>query len=201
MASNKTIASAVRNANKLSAAATKKEARLTATLNRTGVRISKAEDRALRAAERLSAAREALEKAKAKLEAVRKAAAELVAKQQAEAKDASERAAEAKVKANRMTPTVKAGPVGGTVETETGTVRPISKAAATVITKLVGRKTKGTFQPLDGVEAQSILSALDKAGNVGDIFTVQVKGRKTALMFSVEAEGLRFETVSTLATV
>src|SRR5262245_9226555 len=80
----------------------------------------------------------------------------------------------------------------GSVTTQSGEVRELSREAVRVVRTVLGRKRKGILAPLDGAEAQSLLSALDEKGNVGDSFTVTLKGRKAALQFTVVAEGLEF---------
>jgi hypothetical protein len=83
--------------------------------------------------------------------------------------------------------------VGGSVETESGEVRQLSKSAAASIAKLVGRRASGCFRPLDGAEATAILDAIDAGSSVGDVFVVRLKGRKSEIMFSVEGDGLVFQ--------
>lgn len=79
-----------------------------------------------------------------------------------------------------------------TLTTEDGTTREVSKEAVVVIKAVIGRQRKGILSPLDGEEAQKVLSALDRTGNVGDRFVVSIRGRK-ALKFTVVSEGLKFE--------
>jgi hypothetical protein len=180
---SKALESAARNVSRLNASLTKKEAKLTATKERMAQRLWNAEEAVRKAQERL---------AKVQAEAER-----LIAKRTEEL----ERTKESTRKAEERNKEISSKPVktiapAGTVETETGELRYIDKAAVQTITHILGRKRKGVLSPLDGAEAQAILSVLDSGGSVGDIFEVRIKGRKTVLMFSVEADGLHFETVS-----
>ncbi len=181
---SKALESATRNLSRLNASAQKKEAQLAATKERMAQRIQKAEEAVRKAQERL---------AKVQAEAER-----LFAKRTEELERTKEaaRKAEERHKEISSKPAKNVAPAG-TVETERGEVREISKAAVETITKILGRKRKGVLSPLDGAEAQAILSVLDAGGSVGDIFEVRIRGRKTVFMFSVEADGLAFETVST----
>jgi hypothetical protein len=80
------------------------------------------------------------------------------------------------------------------VTTDAGEVRPLSPEVARKVRQVIGRRQSGVLEPLDGEDAQAILTALDEGGNVGDVFTVAIGRRK--VQFSVEEEGLRFQTVS-----
>jgi hypothetical protein len=185
---SKILESARRNVSRLSASFTKKEAQLATTKERMAERMRKAEEAVLKAQERL--------------DKVRTEAERLTAKRTEEL----ERTKEASCKAEERFAEISARPPktvtpAGTVETETGEVRPLSKAAVETIKRVIGRSRKGTLQPLDGAEAQAVLTSLDAGGNVGDVFEVRIKGRKTVLMFSVEADGLRYETVSSACSV
>jgi hypothetical protein len=83
-----------------------------------------------------------------------------------------------------------------TVTTETGEARPLSREAVEVVKAILGRKRRGTFSPLDGEPAQTLLKALDESGNVGDTFTLTLKGRKSPIRFNVSEEGLVFDSPS-----
>src|SRR5262245_31239711 len=55
-----------------------------------------------------------------------------------------------------------AGDAAGTVETQAGEVRPLTKAAALVVRAAIGRKKSGILAPLDGDCAHGLLRALDE---------------------------------------
>lgn len=193
---SKQIQSAVRNANKLAAALARKEERQRKSTLRMNHRLTVAEDALSRAEASLLKAQERVAKCKAKLEAVREEKSKLGERQMSEVDAAALRARKATERAESLkaaTPKSKPTASGGMVETESGEVRTISKAAAAVISGLVGRKRSGCFKPLDGADAQFILDAVDGGNNVGDTFEVRIKGRTTAIVFSVEAEGLAFQ--------
>lgn len=62
-----------------------------------------------------------------------------------------------------------------------------------VVRSTIGRRSKGVLKPLEGKEAQAVLTALDEGGNVGDSFTVTLPGRKPVRVhFEVTADGLAF---------
>src|SRR5262245_23437451 len=77
-----------------------------------------------------------------------------------------------------------------TVETEDGKVRSLDGVAIETVRRLVGRKKAGVFSPLDGCEAQAILSAVEANGYVGDIFEVRLRG--LSILFVVQDDGLAF---------
>lgn len=81
----------------------------------------------------------------------------------------------------------------GTVTAEDGEVRELSKEAVATVKRLVGRRRKGIFSPLESDEAVALLTALDEKGVVGDRVVVKLAGWKGELRLWVEAEGLRFE--------
>jgi DNA repair exonuclease SbcCD ATPase subunit len=178
----KALESAARNVSRLNTSLSKKEAQLTATKERMAQRLRNAEEAVRKAQERL---------AKVQAEAER-----LIAKRTEELERTKEstRKAEERYKKIFSKPVKMVAPAGS-VETVTGEVRNITKTSVQTITHILGRRRKGVLSPLDGAEAQAILSALDSDGSVGDVFEVRIKGRKTTLMFSVEADGLHFETV------
>jgi hypothetical protein len=180
---SKALESTARNVSRLNASLTKKEIQLAATRERTAQRIQRAE--------------EAVRKAQERLNKVRAEAERLIAKRTEDL----ERTRETALKAEERHKKVLSKPVknvapAATVETESGEIRHIDKTAVQTITKILGRKKKGVLCPLDGAEAQAVLSALDADGSVGDIFELRIRNRKSILMFSVEADGLHFETVS-----
>lgn len=71
--------------------------------------------------------------------------------------------------------------------------RQLDRSAAEVVKRLIGRKRVGIFSPLDGQEAQELLTAIDRVcGNVGDSFDLQLTGRKGAIHFDVVSDGLKF---------
>jgi hypothetical protein len=180
---SKVLESAARNLARLNASLTKKESQLAATKERMALRIQKAE--------------EAVRKAQERLDKLRDEAERLIAKRSEELERTRESARKAAERHKEiLSKPVKTVAPAGTVETESGQVRAIDRSAVKTITNILGRKRKGILSPLDGAEAQAILSVLDADGSVGDIFEVRIKGRKSSLMFSVEADGLHFETVS-----
>ena len=81
-------------------------------------------------------------------------------------------------------------PARATVETEDGEFRSLDKAAAETVRRVIGRKRQGLLSPLDGEEAQAILSAVEAKGYVGDIFEVTLRG--ITVLFVVEGDGLAF---------
>lgn len=148
-----------------------------------------------RCAARIVAAEEALKKAQERLKKAKADAKELIAKRTEELSKAEERHEQSEAR-EQAKARVTAKPVKayGTVETETGEVRPLSREQAEVVKAVVGRSRKGTLRPVDGEDGQALLSALDSTGNVGETFEVSLAGRKTVLVFSVEDDGLAFET-------
>lgn len=153
-----------------------------------------------RYAERIRKAEEALVKAQQRLEKAKQDAERMIAKRTAEFERTQAQTIQAERKHTEMlSKPAKQTAAAGTVETEAGEVRQLNKQTVETIKKAIGRKRSGALSPLDGAEAQSVLSAIDANGNVGDIFQVSIKGRKTALVFSVEEDGLHFETVKVSA--
>jgi hypothetical protein len=185
-----------------------RKARLAATRERTRHSIELAERRLEEARLALERAQARLAKAEKKLIDTRAKSAYLVEKQQASVelaeqnhelagireKDREKKAAERAAKKAQLPP-------AGSVETEDGQVRNLDKAAVEVVKNTIGSRRKGVLSPLDGAEAQAVLTALDKTGNVGETFEVKLKGRKTSLLFSVADDGLRFETVNAAVPV
>lgn len=84
------------------------------------------------------------------------------------------------------------GEAAGTVETQAGETRPLSRAAALAVRAAIGRRRAGLLAPLDGEVAQGLLRALDEGGHVGDRFSVRLGGKKGSLRFEVIPAGLSF---------
>src|SRR5687767_7902079 len=125
-----------------------RKARLESSKARMEMRERSAQDAIAKAEAALKAAQERLAKAQAKLDTVRKDAATLIAKQTSELQTAQERHANAVTleqrKAQRAAAKRTAAPAGE-VETEAGDVRPLSKDAAEVIKRVLGRRCTGTL--------------------------------------------------------
>jgi hypothetical protein len=186
---SKQLTSAVRTATRLENALATRTATLTAAEERTSKRVQRAEEAVAKAEERLA-------KAKAQLKAAKQDGKKLVAEQAKRKAETATQLEKARQLVTRLEAQEKAKAIqpAGTVETDTGTVRPLSQEAAAVIKAHVGRRRAGVLKPLDGAEAQAVLNALDAdGGHVGDIFEVTLKGRKGMVIFSVESEGLMFE--------
>lgn len=168
------------------------ERRLEATKARMAQRIQSAEEAVRRAEAALQAAQDRLARARAKVQTVKDQAGNLIDKQAAEVEQVRERAAQA-----------KAAPPAGTVETGDGRTLPVSREAVETIANIIGRRRKGLLSPLEGEEAQTVLTALEKAagGNIGETFTLTIRGRLTLLRFGVEEAGLSFVAVPRVAVV
>jgi hypothetical protein len=150
--------------------------------------LAKAEESLRKAEERLTKAKERL--ARIQAETPHKLRLAELAVEVGEHRDALKKLRPAPKEAPPQA--AKKGAPAGSVTTECGELRELTKEAVGVIKTVIGRKRKGILAPLDGAEAQSLLTALDEKGNVGDSFTVTLKGRKSALQFTVVAEGLEF---------
>jgi hypothetical protein len=185
---SKTLAAAQRNLARLDAALAK--------------RVERAAQAAVREAARLAKAEEALQKATLRVERVRQQAADRAAKRADDAEGTQQRLEQARnrVEALRQQEQERAArpkPSAGTLTTATGESRLVSREAIVVVRKALGRRRHGLLAPLDGSDAQAVLTALESGGHAGDSFTLAVKGRKGLLRFTVVADGLSFETVTT----
>jgi hypothetical protein len=170
--------------------------------------LEQAQDRAERRVElaraRLKAAAEAAANAERELEAAEAGLSEVNGRVQAVLVAAAPpKANPPKVAAQVATPTAnrirqaRAGApsssLHNTVTTEDGKVRELSMDAAARVKAVIGRRKEGLLEPLDGEEAQAVLTALDYGGHVGDVFTVTVGRRR--VRFTVEECGLAFAEV------
>lgn len=181
--------------------------RLVIVREQSAKRLARAEQSVARSTEALAKAKARLERCQARLSQVKAEAPHRVAIAEMSVKLAEHREAlkalkpakqEPKAKAAKQV-TEKAAAPAGTVTTETGETRPVSKEAVALVKKHIGKKQKGLFTPLDGEPATLILDALDAGRNVGDTFTLSIKGRKSAIKFTLDGEydngALRFEVV------
>jgi hypothetical protein len=180
-----------------------KTARLEATKDRTNNRIVKATLARQKAEKAVQVANARLEKAVAKLTKTKADSEALVAKQAAEldkavqAHEKSKASEQAKVdKANAKAEREAGKDVGGTVETESGKVINLPVAVCEVIKSAIGRRRKGVLTTKDGDEV-TVLDALAKAiepDELGVVFEVALKGRKTVVLFTLADGETRFET-------
>jgi hypothetical protein len=157
--------------------------------------LEKAAQAAARAVERCEAKlcklREALAAAEEQLSAAEAEAARVQHTIQAVLDAAAQYKPAAKSKAKPISaPTMRAA---AQVTTDRGEVRPLSREVARKVREVIGRRKSGLLEPLDGEDAQAVLTALDEGGNVGDVFTVAIGHRR--VRFEVRQEGLFFQTV------
>jgi hypothetical protein len=151
------------------------------------VRIEKAEEGLKRAQERL-------EKARAKAQKVESDATKLIEKQTAELKSTETKHADTvrRQQERAQAKPKKAKAAAGTVEAEDGRTFDLSADAVEAIKAVLGRRRKGMLSE-DSAGAKKVL---DTVGNVGDVFELTLKGRKTIITFSIEDDGLEFETTA-----
>lgn len=181
-----------------------RQARLDKTRQRNAAKLNKANDKVGRLEQQLAKLQAKLEDAKQSLKQEGQKADELVAKQSAALAKSQERHEQAlerqRQKAQRDA--LSASRNAGKVESEDGRVHQIDRQACETIRGIIGRSKSGLLSPLDGAEAQAILSILDaQAGNVGETFEVHFRGRKASLLFTIKPSGLLFLTVNNVMAV
>jgi hypothetical protein len=189
---SKTLDAAIRNAARIEATLAKRKERQAASATREALRQERAQD--------------AVRKAQERLERVRQKAQERAAKHAAAVRATEERLQGARLRAESLRQqeqerAARPKPSAGTLTTATGESRSVSREAIVVVRKALGRRRHGLLAPLDGGPAQSVLEALDSNGNVGDAFSLSIKGRKSVIKFVVTAEGLTFQSESAALAV
>jgi hypothetical protein len=175
-----------------------KRARLEATQDRMNNRLVVATMGRQKAEKSVQVAAERLEKANAKLAKTKADAEALVAKQTAEVEAAETKHADAvrREQAKQTAPAKRQAKPAGTVEAEDGKVHDLSEETVATLKAVIGRRRKGVLTTKSGEEGK-VIDAITKdiePDVLGEVFQVQLRGRKTTILFAMEKGQVTFET-------